>query len=629
MSFTENLKVEIETLLNAKGFKQLEKNLAKAKAEMQTVNKAFSQASGLRNFRENVQQEAGKVRQEAEQMSAVLREAGLEEAPEGLSANFLDPRQSASGNVFEQQIPDQEAINRIAEAKDRLDDARGGAGSMFGGQIRTTGAGVGSAERAGSPMAEVRQMETPEMTGTSRLRRGLFRVARAAGVSSERMNDVAVASRRASAGLSFLSRRARGTAASLATTSVSLQNLQMQLLGVQFSLLSLAFIFGGLMGSALGAVGVFKILGNTLKMFFLPTALEVLPLVLDLRDAILGIDKDTRKAIGRIFLIIAAIGAFGSILAFTASGVLGFVQGLGMLLSPLSKLVLMFSSASSITGALSNAWGMLVSAAGGVTAALGAILSFLGGLVAGFKIVDFIINKISAALGVFVTILTVVAAALLAFTGVISAPFVVTAAVVGAAIGAIIAVLWNFRDTVWNILTGIAGFFFDIFKAIFNFLVGNSIVPDMVKGIVKWLFKIPSMIAGLGSSIIDTIVNGIKSMAGAIWNAFKAVMPDFLVDAIEGAGQAVSGAVSAVGDFAGSAVNAAGNFVSGVGNTVGNLNPFGENNGGNTTKVQQNTVNAQVEVNDKEETPQETGRQFGQGLTDGLNSRQSDVASGN
>lgn len=628
MSFTENLKVEIESLLDAKGFKQLEKNVAKAKAEMQSVNQAFNQADGLRNFRNQVQNEAGKVRQEAEQMGRVLEEAGLEEAPEGLNANFLDPRQSASGNVFEQQIPDQEAINRIKEAQDRLSNARGGAGSMFGGQIRATGASVGSAQRAGSPMAEVQNMDTPEIRKFSLFRRVLYRVASASRFASANMNRLAFATSKASAGYSALTGRVMMATRAIKSQIPSLQQLQMQLLGVQFSLMSLAFIFGGLMMGALSAVGVFQVLGNTLKMFFLPAALELLPAVMDFRDALLGIDKDTRKSIGRIFMIIAAIGGLGSILGFAASGVIGFIKGVAMLLSPFTKLILAFTEANTIIGAIGNAWSMLVSAAGSVTAAIGGILSFLGGFIAAFKVVDWIINKVNAVLGVLIGIIIAVAAVAAVISGAVATPFIVAAALIGAAIGAIVAILWNFKDTIFNILKGIAGFFYDIFKGIFNFLVGNSIIPDMVNDIVDWLFKLPKMIVGLGTSIVDTIVNGITSMGGAIWNAFKKIMPDFLVDAIEGAGQAVSNAVGTVGDFAGGAVDAAGNFVSGVGNTVGNLNPFaGDNNNGGTT-VQNNQINANVEVNDKEETPQETGRQFGRGAAQSMNSRQSNFSNG-
>lgn len=478
----------------------------------------------------------------------------------------------------------------------QLGGGGGRGGSMFGGQIR-------GASFTEDPMADVRTMKTPQIRQFGRLRRTLLSVSGSSRMAHRAIGRLAGVTTLASHGFSKLRTRVAGATAAIAAQIPSLRSLQMTLLGVQFQLLSLAFIFGGLMGSALGAVGVFKILGNTLKMFFLPAALDILPVALSIQDALLGVDEETRRMIGRIFFAIATFAALGSILAFATNGFLA-------VLSVFKPFFLVLKAITGLVGSVAGAFGVVISA--------------LAGIVAGFKVVNAIFKKFGKIVGLIVGVLITIGAIVGA---VLVGPFLAAAGLIGVAIGAIISILWNFRSAVWNILTAVAGFFMDIFKGIYNFLVGNSIIPDLVNDIISWLMKLPKAALNFGKQLINGFVKGIKSMGGAIWNAFKKVLPDFVVDALEGIGSAVGQGIGAVGNFAGGAINAAQNFAGGIGNAVGGLFGGGRERGGQTN-VQNNNINASVNIQDSRETPEETGRKFGQATAQGLNNQNSNISSG-
>jgi len=108
---------------------------------------------------------------------------------------------------------------------------------------------------------------------------------RTLGVLSTGMAEVGDAANTATTGVQRFSQNSLPEMdRSLGQVAQSTRGLQMRLLGLQFTMLTVAFIFGGVMASALGAVGAFQILGNTLKFLFLPTALDLLDPLLSWRD---------------------------------------------------------------------------------------------------------------------------------------------------------------------------------------------------------------------------------------------------------------------------------------------------------------------------------------------------------
>lgn len=673
MSFTENLKVAIQSVFDSRGFKRLKKNLKTAKAEisgMQQLVRSARQTGGLRQFGRDFQKRmdrAGLSLQTVDQQinSVAQASSALSEMDVGL-ANFDSMGEAAA-----------EAKSQVSQLGGFVTDTEGNLVrtgrivSDLTNQFDQLGAmiegGVPAEKDIPDPMQQFRGGDISVTSNVSfretsmrsnLLSRSLGRLAGAANLSEQNMSRLSWATARASGAFAIMSSMASRAGDSLRSVSFNAQQVQMKLLGLQFQLLSLAFIFGGLMMSAFSAVGIFKILGNTLKMFFLPIALELLPVVLDIRDAILGVGEGTKKQVGKIFTFIAVFAALGSLLAFTVNGFLAVAVAVWDLTAPLRFLLRLVPGASRALGGLKiiatkllgglaklagfmkatllSVWSGFVSLMGGVGTAILGVVGFIAGLVSAFLAVTTVAKKFGKKIAfAFAVVLSVVAAIVAA---IVATPGVILAAI-GVIVGAILGVIWTFRDTIISVLLGLKNALAAIGKGILDILlwpfkkahqmiVGNSIIPDMVNSIINWLWKLPKAAWNAATAIVNNIVKGIKGIGSGIWNALKSVLPDFIVDAIEGAGQAIGAGVNAVGNFAGGVANAAGNFASGIGNTVSNLNPFGGGGGGGQTNVQQNNVNANVEVNDKEETPQETGRQFGQGLSNELNSRQSNFSGG-
>lgn len=57
---------------------------------------------------------------------------------------------------------------------------------------------------------------------------------------------------------------------------------------------------------------------------------------------------------------------------------------------------------------------------------------------------------------------------------------------------------------------------YEFFKWIYNLLVGNSLIPDLIKRIVDWFKKLPIMIRGALSTIVSTISKPFQDAWGAI-----------------------------------------------------------------------------------------------------------------
>jgi len=363
-----------------------------------------------------------------------------------------------------------------------------------------------------------------------------------------------------------------------------------------------------LMASALGAVGVFKVLGNTLRFFFLPSALDVLDAMLDFQDFMMGIDEETRRTIGTIFIIITALAVLIGIAAALGKAlitVFGGLQFIGGLLLKVAGFIMKLGKAISLI----------------VQGGLSTILPFLAGVAGAFLVVVGVAKKFGKVVALVVAGILIAIGALVA--AVASIPVVVAAAV-GVIVGAILGLIWTFRDTIVGAVQWIVNKIVGFFEWLYNVLVGNSIIPDMVNSIIDWLFKLPGQAYDMATSMVNNIIDGIKGVGSGIWNAFKKVLPDFLVDALEKGGQAVKGIVDATGDVVGKAGNALGNVAGSI--SLPDLGGGGNNNNGTT--VQNNQMTANVTIDGKQETDRETGRRVASGMRDELNNQTGNTTSG-
>lgn len=88
---------------------------------------------------------------------------------------------------------------------------------------------------------------------------------------------------------------------------------------------------------------------------------------------------------------------------------------------------------------------------------------------------------------------------------------------IGAALVALGIIIWKFRDQIVDFVMGIVNWF----KELYNKLVGNSIIPDMVNAIVEW-------ITGLWDKFKDLVKNGIKKVV-----EFFKELPGKVLDAVK------------------------------------------------------------------------------------------------
>lgn len=525
------------------------------------------------------------------------------------------------------------------------------------------------------------------------------------GVAQSRINSVRKSVGRTGARMSgFKARALKGMSGGFQRVANSAQALQMRLLGLQFTMLTVAFIFGGLMAGALGAVGVFQVLGDTLKFMFLPTALNVLDVMLDLQSFVLGLDRDTRELIGNIFAWISVFAILVGIAAALLKPIVTLIGGIGTLGAKLAGL-----GSGGVVGGLQIIAGAMKTVGGIIAGSITAILGFFAGLAGAFLAVVTVAQRFGKMVGlVFGIVLTAI--------GIVVAAFASIPVGIGIAIGAVLGIIYTFRDTfvsiimsliniiiqtfikwgkaIWKIIKGvvniiqgfvsaiaalftlqfdkvlkymkefgkgIAQIFWGIvdfvlapFKAIYNAVVGNSIIPDMVNDIIDWLFKLPGKAFDMAETMVQNIINGIKGVGSGIWDAMKSVLPDFLVDALESGGKALTGVVNSAGEVIGSAgdvlgdvaggigdaasnltsgiTEGVGEFASGAGKVVDNLNPLtngsGNNNnsGGQTTN---NDVTVNAELTKTEETPQEEENRLSTLLEKSTNNETGSTTSGN
>jgi hypothetical protein len=700
MSFTEKIKVQIDSVFDSTGFKRLEKNIASVNENFQSMGQFFRRAKGM-----------GNMVQEAEEFQDVLERANLQfeemggrqlseklRGTEGFDVGEDFEKFDALGGMFKdangELISMGEALRRvsfiISDMGTPFEDSDGkpipavmnpsekkgtpplsrptddiptpdeAFSNMQGQSIpvdfrpvqrravsgselerrsinRLPGTGVNLPSGTQKELSALQSTVKRVNESLSGLQTSFSRIQDSASSSALSLKEYAMSNTLVARTTNMLKGRTvqlnqaisrtglrariaginvKALGGALASAAPAARNLQMKLLGLQFTMLTVAFIFGGLAMGALSAVGAFEVFGNTLRFLFLPSALNVLDLLLDFQSVVMGMDRSTRETIGNFALLAAGFAVVVGLLAALGKAVVTLVGALKTLAVASKIIIPLFQLFNTAIGTV---FGLMMGLAG-----------LLAGIAGGFLVVTRVAakfgKKVAAVVGLILAAIGTVLAVIL------SAPLAVGAAI-GLIIGSILGLAFVFRDTLLKIVVGtfkaimgaidflISGFMGLIdfivndvvggFVELFNKLVGNSIIPEMVRKIIGFIMSIPGKIANLGIQIVKTIVNGITSAGSAIFEAFKSILPDFLVNAIEGAGKAVKG----IADAGGKIVDAAGNVIKGAAEAGSNLLGGGNKNSGqNKTEITNNQIDVTAEVNNSEETVGETGTKLGQSL---------------
>ncbi len=197
----------------------------------------------------------------------------------------------------------------------------------------------------------------------------------------------------------------------------------------------------------------------------------------------------------------------------------------------------------------------------GLLAILSPIAAVVLGIFGAFKAVNKIFKKFGKVAGLIAGIIVVVIAVIIGI-------FASVPIAIGLAIGAVIAVIWNFKDEIMaglkkagkivsgfvdsavqffkklpgrirrgasNLVETVTGFFKDIKKDGINIIQGLiDFVTDLPSKIKNGLVNLGSAMSEIGKSLIDGIVDGIRSVGGKLKDVFFNQLPAPLSTAIKG-----------------------------------------------------------------------------------------------
>lgn len=320
------------------------------------------------------------------------------------------------------------------------------------------------------------------------------------------------------------------------------RSFRFEFLGVMFAGMALYRVFGGLIKRQLDLFGITDLLSTVWTIVLLPIIESLLPWILKLSEKIMNLPKGVRMAIGVFVLFAAIIGAVlfvvGQIvlglaslkLAFGAKGLIGVVKSAGAIFSwfggaALGVIALILVAIIGIYLAwkdnFMNIRGIIKNFIDGVKQFFGGLKDFFGGfldilvglftgdskkLIEGLKRMVFGVRNM--VFGFFKTLV-----------------FGVSALVIG-----IVKVVWNVIKSV-----------FGIFVWLYDKLIGHSIIPDLINGIISWFFKLPSKIIG-----------AFKNLATRIADTFRKILPNWMVNLLKKGINVASGIGGFVGGVLGS-----------------------------------------------------------------------------
>ena len=201
-----------------------------------------------------------------------------------------------------------------------------------------------------------------------------------------------------------------------------------------------------------------------------------------------------------------------------------------------------------------------------------------------------------ASIAPLVGLLIQVAAPILQFVAALASLTVIN--VVVPLITGIVSALTRLASILTAVVGGVTGFVQQVvglFRSLYNTLVGNSIIPDLVNGIVRFFASLPGRILGAIRGLVSSVAGVFRSMASAALSAISSFisqavsflrgLPGKAAAALSGAktalvsagGDLISGMISGlkakVGSLVSAARNVVGSAVSAAKNALGISSP--------------------------------------------------------
>ena len=335
-----------------------------------------------------------------------------------------------------------------------------------------------------------------------------------------------------------------------------MRGFRMEALGVMFFGMMMQRMFMGLLQPVMEAFGVFDIFRLMLLTLFLPIMEMIFPFLMSLMEWFMDLPEPIKKAIG-IFVILGAI--FGLI-----------IMALGQFALGIGSLILFFP----IFGTAIKAVGaFLIGLSATALAVIAAIIVVVIGMFIAWKENFMNMKQVVSDLWqgikfIFQGIYDVIVGVVRLITGIMKGDFSQVKDAIkqilqglATAIFGIFISIGNFIGAIgigiirvfWGIVKAIVGFF----VWLYNKIVGRSIIPDMIKAIIAWFWKLPkaifdmfrSIVRGMfnvGKNIMQKMIDGIKSLGRKVINAILSLFPAWMRKGIESTGKIVINIVKSI-----------------------------------------------------------------------------------
>ena len=300
-----------------------------------------------------------------------------------------------------------------------------------------------------------------------------------------------------------------------------LRGFQMAALGVMFFGMSLQRMFTGLLKPIMSTFGIFEIFSLMLTVLFLPIMEALFPLFLKLVTWFMNLSPSVKMAIG-IFVLLGI--ALGTMLMLIGTVVLG-----------IGSLILMFGIIAefgpAVIAALAGAFWPVVAVIAIIIAIVVAMRiawkeNFLGmkaiveNIISGMK--DFFSGLIMFFKGIFLIIKGIFMGDWSLIWEGVKKIFVGA----GHALWGLIKIIVNGIGAIFvgliRIVWGVIKLIIAPFIWLWNFLVGHSLIPDMINAIIDWFKKLPGAIWSI-----------VKDIGGLIAKGFVNLLPDWIVDILK------------------------------------------------------------------------------------------------
>lgn len=155
----------------------------------------------------------------------------------------------------------------------------------------------------------------------------------------------------------------------------------------------------------------------------------------------------------------------------------------------------------------------------GLVGALVVVITFIGNLITG--IINFVTGLVTAFSGIFQSIKGLFEMVAGLITGLITGDFAMFKQGWEDLKNGIINIGLGLRDSVFAIFDSMFGWIVDIFKNLYNILIGNSIIPDIVNGIINWFTQLPEKAAELFRKMVEGIKGALVGIGDVIQKPFE------------------------------------------------------------------------------------------------------------